>query len=99
MVFRTDGWYEVLLEVNWNPSVRGGTRFSHTNIPGQEPLHSEAIAADVLADIRGGKQLLRSNSVFGPNRTTPPQCVKADASSPSKRRESAVSQREVIRGN
>lgn len=70
VVFRTDGWYEILLEVDWDPSVRRGTRFSHTNIPGQEPLHSEAIAADVLADISGGKQLLRGNSVFGPNRTT-----------------------------
>jgi hypothetical protein len=70
IVFRSDGWYEVLLEVDWSPSVREGTRFSHTDIPGQEPLHSEAIAADVLVDVSGGKQMLRASSVFGPNRTT-----------------------------
>src|SRR5436305_15175405 len=66
VVFRTDGLYEVLLKVDWDPSVRHGTRFSHTKIPGQEPLHSEAIAADVLSDISGGSQRLRSMSLCGP---------------------------------
>ena len=70
VVFRADGWYEVLLEVDWDPGAREGTRFSHTAIPGQEPLHSEAISAEVLADISGGKQLLRGNTIFGPDRTT-----------------------------
>jgi hypothetical protein len=69
VVFRTDGLYEVLLKVDWEPSARRGTRFSHTNIPDQEPLHSEAIAADVLADISGGSQRLRAMSLFGPDRT------------------------------
>ena len=70
VVFRTEGWYEVLLEVHWDPTARQGTRFSHTKIPGQEPLHSEAIAADVLAQLSEGRQLLRGNSLFGPERTS-----------------------------
>jgi hypothetical protein len=70
VTFRTDGLYEVLLKVDWDPSVRHGTRFSHTKVPGQEPLHSEAIAADVLADISGGSQRLRGVSLFGPDSTT-----------------------------
>jgi hypothetical protein len=70
VVFRTDGWYEVLLEVHWDPAARQGTRFSHTKIPGQEPLHSEAINADVLAQLSEGRQLLRGNSLFGPERTS-----------------------------
>ena len=68
--FDTEGWYEVLLAVRWAPGHPEGTRFSHTHIPDQEPLHSEAIAADVLYAISGGKQLLRGNSLFGPDRTT-----------------------------
>src|SRR4051794_36684759 len=70
IVFRTEGWYEVLLEVHWDQGAREGTRFSHTKIPDQEPLHSEAIAADVLAQLSEGRQLLRGNSLFGPDRTT-----------------------------
>jgi hypothetical protein len=70
IVFRSEGWYEILLEVDWDPETRRGTRFSHTSIPGQQPLHSEAISAGALADISGGKQLLRGNTLFGPDRTT-----------------------------
>ena len=70
VVFRTEGWYEVLLEVHWDQGAREGTRFSHTKIPDQEPLHSEAIAADVLAQLSEGRQLLRGNSIFGPERTS-----------------------------
>ena len=70
IVFRTEGWYEVLLEVHWDAEVREGTRFSHTKIPDQEPLHSEAINANVLAQLSEGRQLLRGNSLFGPERTS-----------------------------
>ena len=70
VVFRTDGWYEVLMEVHWDPNDDKGTRFSHTKIPGQEPLHSEAINADVLAQLSDGRQLLRGNTLFGPERTS-----------------------------
>ncbi|TML75692.1 MAG: hypothetical protein E6G04_12050 [Actinobacteria bacterium] len=68
--FLTEGWYEVLLRVDWDPSDSSGTRFSHTKIPGQEPLHSEAISSSVLNVISEGRQLLRGNSLFGPDRTT-----------------------------
>ena len=70
VVFDTDGWYEVLLRVDWDSTIAAGTRFSHTKIPGQEPLHSEAINALVLAQLSQGRQLLRGNSLFGPDRTT-----------------------------
>ena len=70
VVFDTDGWYEVLLRVDWDTAKTVGTRFSHTKIPGQEPLHSEAINALVLAQLSQGRQLLRGNSLFGPDRTT-----------------------------
>ena len=70
VVFDTDGWYEVLLRVDWDPTDTAGTRFSHTKIPGQEPLHSEAISAAVLLQLSEGRQLLRGNSLFGPDRTT-----------------------------
>jgi len=70
VVFDTDGWYEVLLRVDWDSTTTTGTRFSHTKIPGQEPLHSEAINALVLAQLSQGQQLLRGNSLFGPDRTT-----------------------------
>jgi len=65
--FLTTGWYEVLLEVHWDEEETKGTRFAHTKIPGQQPLHSEAIAAAVLAQISRGRQLLRGNGVFGPS--------------------------------
>ena len=65
VTFRTVGWYEVLMEVAWDPDSRVGTRFSHTMVPDQEPLHSEAIAADVLVELNGGKQRLRGNAIFG----------------------------------
>jgi hypothetical protein len=68
--FRTEGWYEVLLRVDWDAGEVTGTRFSHTKIPDQEPLHSEAIDAAVLSRISQGRQLLRGNSLFGPDRTT-----------------------------
>jgi len=70
VLFDTDGWYEVLLRVDWDSTITTGTRFSHTKIPGQEPLHSEAINALVLAQLSQGRQLLRGNSLFGPDRTT-----------------------------
>ena len=70
IVFDTLGWYEVLLQVEWDPSDTSGTRFSHTKIPDNEPLHSEAIDAAVLAQISGGRQLLRGNTVFGLDHTT-----------------------------
>jgi hypothetical protein len=70
IVFHTPGWYEVLMAVEWDPAAIDGTRFSHTKIPGQEPLHSEAINAAVLAQLSGGRQLLRGNTLFGPDRTT-----------------------------
>jgi hypothetical protein len=60
----------VLLRVDWDPANIDGTRFTHTKIPDQEPLHSEAINAAVLARISDGRQLLRGNSLFGPDRTT-----------------------------
>ena len=60
----------VLLSVAWDPSAVDGTRFSHTRIPDQEPLHSEAISAGVLAQLSDGRQLLRGNTLFGPDRTT-----------------------------
>ena len=65
VVFRTEGWYEVLMEVHWDSANRHGTRFSHTKIPDQEPLHSEAINAEVLAQLSDGRQLLRGNTIFG----------------------------------
>jgi hypothetical protein len=64
--FVTRGWYEVLLKVGWSRRSDDGHRFSHTKVPGQEPLHSEAIDAGVLAQLSGGQQLLRGNSLFGP---------------------------------
>jgi hypothetical protein len=67
--FETVGWYEVLLAVEWDPHDERGTRFSHTLIPGEEPLHSEAIDAAVLAQLSGGRQLLRGNTVFGLDHT------------------------------
>ena len=66
---------EVLLRVDWDDHNTAGTRFAHTQIPDQEPLHSEAINAAVLARISQGRQLLRGNSVFGPDRTT---CLKLE---------------------
>ena len=70
IVFDTHGWYEVLLRVDWDPTVTAGTRFSHTKIPDQEPLHSEAIDGAVLVQLSHGRQLLRGNTLFGPDRTT-----------------------------
>jgi len=67
--FETVGWYEVLLAVEWDPHDPEGTRFSHTRIPGQEPLHSEAINAAVLLQLSGGRQLLRGNTMFGLDHT------------------------------
>lgn len=61
------GWYEVLLSVQWDRASTAGTRFAHTTTPDSHPLHSEAISADVLARISDGRQLLRGNTVFGPD--------------------------------
>lgn len=68
IAFGVTGWFEVLLTVDWGSSNRYGTRFSHTAIPDGHPLHSEAIDAGVLVDLSQGKQLLRGNSMFGPER-------------------------------
>lgn len=65
--FETVGWYEVLLAVEWDSHDTEGTRFSHTRIPGQEPLHSEAINAAVLVQLSGGRQ--RGNTMFGLDHT------------------------------
>lgn len=58
------------MEVHRDDANRSGTSFSHTTIPGQEPLHSEAINADVLAQLSDGRHLLRGNTIFGPERTS-----------------------------
>src|SRR5436309_16121675 len=63
IVFIDEGWYEVLLRVDWDATDTTGTRFTHTKIPSQEPLHSEAVDASVLARISQGRQLLRGNSL------------------------------------
>lgn len=39
-------------------------------MPTHEPLHSEAISADVPAQLSDGRQLLRGNNIFGPERTS-----------------------------
>jgi hypothetical protein len=70
LCFQRIGWYEVLLRVAWDPAVTTGTRFSHSKIPGQQPLHSEAIDAAVLTEISNGEQLLRGNTVFGHDHTS-----------------------------
>jgi hypothetical protein len=70
VVFDTRGWYEVLMRVDWDPSETSGTRFAHTRIPDNEPLHSEAIDAAVLALISEGRQLLRGDTIFGLDHTT-----------------------------
>src|SRR4051812_32029032 len=59
--FKVAGWFEVLLTVQWDSTNRDGRRFSHTAIPDSHPLHSEAIEADVLAELSDGRQLLRGN--------------------------------------
>jgi hypothetical protein len=64
------GWYEVLLQVAWDPAATAGTRFVHSKVPGQQPLHSEAIDATVLGQISDGRQLLRGNTVFGHDHTS-----------------------------
>jgi len=66
LMFRTAGWYEILLTVGWDATVTTGTRFAHTAIPDHHPLHSEAINAAVLAALSDGKQLLRGNTIFEP---------------------------------
>jgi hypothetical protein len=67
--FLTPGWYEVLLEVHWDEEETAGTRFAHTKIPGQQPLHSEAIAAAVLAQISQGRQLPAGQRTLWPLRS------------------------------
>jgi hypothetical protein len=57
---------EVLLTVEWTTTNTDGTRFAHTAIPDQHPLHSEAINAKVLALLSGGRQLLRGDTIFVP---------------------------------
>jgi hypothetical protein len=67
LVFDSAGWFEVLLTVEWDSANRQGRRFAHTAIPDSHPLHSEAIEADVLADLSDGRQLLRGNTFFDPS--------------------------------
>jgi hypothetical protein len=64
--FVVPGRYEVLLAVHWDSDNRSGTRFAHSRIPDSQPLHSEAIPAEVLAALSDGRQLLRGNGLFGP---------------------------------
>jgi hypothetical protein len=59
----------VLLTVEWDEQNNAGHRFVHTSIPDKHPLHSEAIEASVLNRISNGTQLLRGNTVFGPDHT------------------------------
>jgi hypothetical protein len=68
LAFCTRGWFEILLSVSWDPANTEGTRFSHTAITDQHPLHSEAINAAVLAQLSDGKQLLRGNTIFEPGK-------------------------------
>jgi hypothetical protein len=68
IAFRARGWYEILLTVAWDAANVDGTRFSHTAITDNHPLHSEAIDASVLARLSDGKQLLRGNTIFEPGR-------------------------------
>lgn len=97
LVFRTEGWYEVLLSVAWDPSAVDGTRFSHTRIPDQQPLHSEAISAGVLAQLSDGRQLLRGNTLFGPDRTTSLVLeVWQDSGQPVEVRAASLTVRELI---
>jgi len=70
VTFRVVGWYEVLIRVDWDPKILRGTRFCHTMIPDHEPLHSEAIDAEVLSALNGGSQRLRGNTIFGLDHTT-----------------------------
>jgi len=65
--FTSAGWFEILLTVQWDSNDRMGRRFAHTAIPDSHPLHSEAIEADVLADLSDGRQLLRGNTIFDPS--------------------------------
>jgi hypothetical protein len=64
--FTTPCWFEVLMTVGWDASDDRGHRFSHTSVPDQHPLHSEAIEARVLNALSDGEQLLRGNTVFTP---------------------------------
>jgi hypothetical protein len=60
-------WYDVWMMVQWDESATNGTRFAHTKfLNGNPPLHSEAINADVLSKISGGKQILRGNTIISP---------------------------------
>jgi hypothetical protein len=63
-----EGWFEVLMRVEWDPTNRAGHRFAHTALADGHPLHSEAIEAEVLAELNGGRQLLRGNTLFRPGR-------------------------------
>lgn len=65
--FSVAAWVEVLLMVQWDAAVTGGRRFAHSAVrPDGYPLHSEAIEADVLVELSGGRQLLRGNTRVGP---------------------------------
>ncbi len=55
-----------MLTVEWDIEHTDGSRFAHTAIPDEHPLHSEAINAAVLAALSGGRQLLRENTIFAP---------------------------------
>ena len=87
----------MLLSVAWDPSAVDGTRFSHTRIPDQEPLHSEAISAGVLAQLSDGRQLPRGNTLFGPDRTTSLVLeVWQDSGQPVEVRAASLTVRELI---
>lgn len=69
LIFIDEGWYEVRLDVKWSTDQLDGTRFAHTKMPGEQPLHSEAIDAQVLSQLSQGRQLLRGNTIFDPPNT------------------------------
>lgn len=62
-----EGWWELLLTAEWSTEDNTGTRFCHTKLPNGFPAHSEAINADVLTQLSGGRQLLRA-VVTGPQK-------------------------------
>lgn len=69
LIFIDEGWYEVLLDVQWDMKRLDGTRFTHTKVSAEQPLHSEAINAQVLSQLSDGRQLLRGNTIFDPPHT------------------------------
>ena len=97
VIFTTRDWYEVLLTVKWDSDNRDGHRFVHTAIPDSHPLHSEAIEANVLADLSGGRQLLRGNTIFDPDSPVTSLAVEVwqDSSTPIAIREVSITLRRL----